>query len=170
MHLTTRTLLTHEVIQQRLMSLAERISVQLLAHEQGIGRLTLLSVTQSSQLLLQTFAGYLSQRGYELTVLMIPPEVSAKWVLEHQDAWDGACILFQDVSSTGQTLKSIQAALVPLLDIPVLSCCMFQKWSGETGVHMADFIGYSIPDEFIVGCGLEANGQFQERMDVSVLI
>lgn len=171
MHFTTRTLLTNDAIQQRLNSLAEQVLGDFTSQQSMPHRfLTVVAVTRSSTALLEQFCSCIQDLGWDVTVLTLSEPLSAQWFVNQKFAWDGGCLLFQDVSSSGETLLSSKNIFQQYLDVPVSSCCMFRKGVFVDHTQMADHIGFSIPDDFIVGCGLHANGQFQERTDVSVLI
>lgn len=171
MHFTTRTLLTNDVIQQRLNSLAVQVVGDFISNQTMSGRfLTVVAVTNSSTALLENFCAFVETLGWTVTVLTVSEPLSAHWFVTQKFAWDGGCILFQDVSSSGETLLNTKNIFQQYLDIPVASCCMFRKGASEDQISMPNYIGFSIPDDFIVGCGLDANGQFQERTDVSVLV
>ena len=171
MQLTTRTLLTNETIQSRMRTLADGVVQDLSAKQQVlVESVTVVAVTNTGMVLLQSFCEQLQSLGWTVTVLTIPEKVSAQWFLEHQSAWCGSCVLFQDVSTTGETLEKIANVFSQFLHLPILTCCMFKKTTHSQSNFKVEYIGFSIPNDFIVGCGLPANGQFQERTDVSVLI
>ena len=171
MHLTTRTLLSNNAIQQRLNSLAEQILGDLSSKQTVPTQfLTVVAVTSSSTSLLEQFCSHIRALGWGVTVLTMSETLSAEWFVTHTMAWDGGCVLFQDVSSSGETLLNTKNIFQQYLGIPVVSCSMFRKGAPTDQTSMADYIGFSIPDDFIVGCGLHANGKFHDRTDVSVLV
>ena len=45
----------------------------------------------------------------------------------------------------------LNTCLQQYLDIPVVSCSMFRKGAPTDQTSTADYIGFSIPDDFIVG-------------------
>ena len=134
--------------------------------------ITLLAVSSSSQLVVRDLAELL---GATCSCLVLPvnssgqPEVTASWVVEQQRYWEGVCILVQEVSDTGETLLQLRDQLSSLLDIPVQTLVLLQKKTKETYVFCPDYVGFSIPDEFVVGYGMGLRGQFSQLPHIAVL-
>ena len=162
-----KPLITQRHLQDRVVDLGREIQVKW--SETSI---TLVAVSTSSQLVTQDLAEYL---GDTCSCLALPlnsagqPEIIASWIVEQQRYWEGVCILVQEVSDTGETLLQLRERLFPLLDIPVETLVLLQKKTKDPYAFCPDYIGFSIPDEFVVGYGMGLRGQFSQLPHIAVL-
>lgn len=77
-------------------------------------------------------------------------------------------LLVDDILDTGRTL---QAALAGLSSATVRTCVLLDKPTRREpdGLQCADYVGFTIPDAFVVGYGLDHGGQHRHLPDISVL-
>lgn len=68
---------------------------------------------------------------------------------------DRHVIVVEDILDTGTTLSYIVNLLHQRNPASVKICAMFSKPSRRRESIQADFIGYDVPDEFVVGYGLD---------------
>ena len=77
-------------------------------------------------------------------------------------------IVVEDIIDTGITMK----ALVPMLEArgpkSVKVCAMLDKPSRRSVDFKADYIGYSIPDEFVIGYGLDYAHKYRNIPEICV--
>ena len=69
------------------------------------------------------------------------------------------CILIEDIVETGLTLISLSDYLRRYRPRSIRSVSLLDKPSNHQQDIAIDFIGFSIPDEFVVGYGLDLHGQ-----------
>ena len=76
-----------------------------------------------------------------------------------------AVILIDDILDTGRTLAAAKAALETAGAASVLTCVLLDKPARRVpgGLPRADLVGFTIPDRFVIGYGLDLDGKFRER-------
>ncbi len=77
-------------------------------------------------------------------------------------------LIVDDILDTGRTMAAVRLALVPL---PTRTCVLLDKPTRRVpeGTLTADYIGFTIPDLFVVGYGLDYAGRYRQLPDVCVL-
>ncbi|HCD30544.1 MAG TPA: hypoxanthine phosphoribosyltransferase [Phycisphaerales bacterium] len=78
-------------------------------------------------------------------------------------------LLLDDILDTGQTLATVQEALRQRGAIEVRSAVLLRKQRENPPVVEADFVGFEVPDCFVIGYGLDHDGRYRELPDVRVL-
>ena len=71
------------------------------------------------------------------------------------------CILIEDIVETGLTLNSLCAYLDGLQPKSLMRVSLLDKPSSRKEAILIDYIGFSIPDEFVVGYGLDLKGRYR---------
>ncbi len=82
---------------------------------------------------------------------------------------DANILLVDDILDTGKTLEVIKEHLSWFYPASIRIAVLLRKPNKSPNYIKADFVGFNIPDEFVVGMGLDYNGKYRERPDVSVL-
>jgi hypoxanthine phosphoribosyltransferase len=79
-----------------------------------------------------------------------------------------AVLLVDDILDTGRTLQAVK---VSLRGAAPRTCVLLDKPTRREpdGLQCADYIGFTIPDAFVVGYGLDHGGQHRHLPDVCVL-
>jgi hypoxanthine phosphoribosyltransferase len=77
-------------------------------------------------------------------------------------------IIVDDIYDTGTTLTGVIARLHELGAADVKVCVLLQKQKGQKPVQV-DWIGFNIPDRFVVGYGLDYDGRFRGLKQIRVL-
>jgi hypoxanthine phosphoribosyltransferase len=77
-------------------------------------------------------------------------------------------IIVDDIFDTGHTLSAVIARLKELGAADVKVCVLLQKKKGQIPIKV-DWIGFKIPDEFVVGYGLDYNGRYRGLKQIRVL-
>ncbi len=78
-------------------------------------------------------------------------------------------IVIEDIIDTGLTLKYIKEILLKREPKSLKLCCMLDKPSRREAAIDVDYIGYSIPDHFVVGYGLDFSGRYRSLPYVGIL-
>ena len=80
------------------------------------------------------------------------------------------CILIEDIVETGLTLKSLCGYLQSLGPKSIRTVSLLDKPSTRQQEITIDFIGFSIPDEFVVGYGLDLHGRHRALDHIATYI
>ncbi|MBP5654507.1 MAG: hypoxanthine phosphoribosyltransferase [Clostridiales bacterium] len=78
-------------------------------------------------------------------------------------------LIVEDVIDTGRTLVLLRDMLTARGAASVKICTAFDKPSGRTTQIKPDYNGIVVPDEFIVGYGLDLDGRFRDFGDIRVV-
>ena len=82
---------------------------------------------------------------------------------------DKNVIIIEDIVDTGNTIKKIKDMLSKREPKELKICALLDKPSRRTCDISADYAGFVIPDEFVVGYGLDYDEHFRELPYVGVL-
>ena len=85
------------------------------------------------------------------------------------DIKDKNVIIVEDIVDTGNTIKKIKDMLGERKPKCLEICALLDKPSRRTCDISADYVGFEIPDEFVVGYGLDYDEHFRELPYVGVL-
>jgi len=78
-------------------------------------------------------------------------------------------ILVEDIIDTGLTINYLKKLLSVRSPNTLKICSLLDKpWRRLTDI-VPDYCGFSIPDEFVVGYGLDYNGYYRNLKDISIL-
>jgi hypoxanthine phosphoribosyltransferase len=78
-------------------------------------------------------------------------------------------LILDDILDTGQTLRFLVGHLSDLGAASVKVCVLLRKVGRQRHPVHADFVGFEIPDEFVVGYGLDYNDEYRHLPYVAVL-
>ena len=78
-------------------------------------------------------------------------------------------IIVEDILDTGNTLSYLKKILLQRNPASLKICTFLDKPSRRTQNLEADYSGYTIPDEFVVGYGLDYNEHYRNLPYVGVL-
>ncbi len=70
-------------------------------------------------------------------------------------------IILEDIIDTGKSLKFLTEYLKKFNPLSISSCVLLDKKSRRTENIVADYVGFVIPDRFIVGYGLDYCNHFR---------
>ena len=82
---------------------------------------------------------------------------------------DRHVIIVDDILDTGRTLFALGARLKKLGAADVKICVLLEKKRRHEIPVKPDWIGFKIPDEFVVGYGLDYNGRYRGLKQIRVL-
>lgn len=78
-------------------------------------------------------------------------------------------IIVEDIIDTGLTLNHLKELLYTRNPASIAICAAFDKPERRKVDVKVDYIGMRIPDEFIVGYGLDFNGDYRHLPEVCIL-
>ncbi len=78
-------------------------------------------------------------------------------------------LIAEDIADTGKTLAALKERLLSCGALSVKVCCMLNKPSRRQVAVRVDHVGFDIPDEFVVGYGLDYAGRFRNLPYIGVL-
>ena len=78
-------------------------------------------------------------------------------------------LVIDDILDSGRTLSSVRNLLVESGSASVGTCVLLKKQLPTKPLIEADYIGFTIPDEFVVGYGLDFDGYYRNLPDIAVL-
>lgn len=78
-------------------------------------------------------------------------------------------LLVDDILDTGRTLRRVLEKLRPLGAKRIRTCVLLDKPSRRVEKVTADYVGFTIPDQFVVGYGLDFAEKYRNLPFVGVL-
>lgn len=78
-------------------------------------------------------------------------------------------IIVEDILDSGITLSNLQKLLAARHPASVRICTMFNKPLRRKADIVPDYVGLEVPDEFIVGYGLDYDERYRNLPDVCIL-
>lgn len=78
-------------------------------------------------------------------------------------------LIAEDIIDTGHTLKAVRERLFAAGALSVKTCCILNKPSRREAEISADYVGFDIPDEFVVGYGLDYAGKYRNLPYIGIL-
>ena len=78
-------------------------------------------------------------------------------------------LLIDDILDTGHTLANVSKMLRVLQPNSLKTCVLLDKKSRRSADIEADFVGFDIPDDFVVGYGLDFAGSYRQLPYIGVL-
>ena len=82
---------------------------------------------------------------------------------------DRSVLIVEDVIDTGKTLKTVKELLYTKGAKEVKIVCLLDKPARREAEITADWIGFVIPDEFVIGFGLDYNQKYRNLPYVGVI-
>jgi hypoxanthine phosphoribosyltransferase len=80
-------------------------------------------------------------------------------------------LIIEDIIDTGLTCEALVKYLSDYEPASLKLCALLDKQSGRRiGSIRADYAGFSIPDRFVVGYGLDYEGKYRELPDICTLV
>ena len=166
MNFSTKPFIDETIIQQRIQTMVSDISTSVPLFSEGV---TVVAATASSMQFASLFSSAFQRKGIDSVVLNGAVEATPKWLVDNQSTWLNACVILQDVSSTGQHLRKLQHLCLEHLNIPIRTVMMLSKNQEGESDWKPDWTGFCIPNEFVVGCGMDINGEMAALGSIKVL-
>jgi hypoxanthine phosphoribosyltransferase len=78
-------------------------------------------------------------------------------------------LLLDDILDSGQTIRLVQSVLREQGAIGVRTCVLLRKDRPAAREIAVDYVGFDIPDEFVVGYGLDFDNYYRNLPDIVTL-
>jgi len=78
-------------------------------------------------------------------------------------------LIVEDIIDTGTTLMHLKRMLQARLPESIKICCLLDKAERRVSQVEVDYIGFEIPDEFVVGYGLDYAGKYRNYREIGIL-
>jgi hypoxanthine phosphoribosyltransferase len=78
-------------------------------------------------------------------------------------------LVLDDILDHGETMNAIRARLLELGAKEFLCAVLVDKTLGRKKPVVADFVGLSIPDRFVFGCGMDAKGYWRNLPEIRAM-
>ncbi|WP_414661518.1 hypoxanthine phosphoribosyltransferase [Horticoccus sp. 23ND18S-11] len=78
-------------------------------------------------------------------------------------------LVIDDILDTGKTLKLVRDLVLELKPASVRTCVLLDKKARREVALEADFVGFEIPDKFVVGYGLDFAERYRNLPGIGVL-
>jgi hypoxanthine phosphoribosyltransferase len=78
-------------------------------------------------------------------------------------------LIIDDILDSGTTMKTVCELLRDQGAATVKACVLLKKNLPNPPAMRADYIGFEIPDEFVVGYGLDYGGYYRNLPDIAIL-
>ena len=85
------------------------------------------------------------------------------------DIKDMDVLIVEDIIDTGRTLKLLKEKLLARGPKSLKICTAFDKPSRRVNDLVPDYNGITVPDEFIVGYGLDLDGKYRDFDDIRIV-
>lgn len=82
---------------------------------------------------------------------------------------DKDILVIEDIVDTGKTLKKVIEILKAKGAKEVKICTLLNKKEGRTTEIEADFVGFEVPNKFVIGYGLDYNQKYRNLPYVGVI-
>ncbi|MBT8486118.1 MAG: hypoxanthine phosphoribosyltransferase [Phycisphaerales bacterium] len=89
---------------------------------------------------------------------VVPDDLAGKFVL-----------IVDDILDSGGTISRIRAELEQHNPRAVRVCVLLRKQRASALTTACDYVGFDIPDDFVVGYGLDYDGYYRNLPDIGVL-
>ena len=87
----------------------------------------------------------------------------------HEDIAGRDVLLVEDILDTGNTLSKLVAELKGRQPASLKLCVLLDKPERRTKPIEADYVGFTIPDAFVVGCGLDYDQLYRQLPYIGIL-
>src|SRR5207237_3882386 len=78
-------------------------------------------------------------------------------------------LLIDDILDSGGTVRLVQPMLLDRGAVTVKTCVLLRKDRPAARDTRVDYVGFDIPDEFVVGYGLDFNDYYRNLPDIVTL-
>lgn len=85
------------------------------------------------------------------------------------DCKDRDVLIVEDIVDSGITLSNLKAVLLSRKAKSVTICTLLSKPSRRRVNVDVKYIGFEIPDEFVVGCGMDYDEKFRTLKDICIM-
>ncbi|HTL53609.1 MAG TPA: hypoxanthine phosphoribosyltransferase [Planctomycetota bacterium] len=87
-----------------------------------------------------------------------------------KDVWtDRPILLIEDIYDSGHTMAALFKEFQDRGAKTILTCVLLKKTKERNEDFPLTFVGFQIPDQFVVGYGLDCDGKYRQLKDIVVL-
>lgn len=157
-----RELIPEDRIRSRVMELAQQIDEDYA----DAGEILLLGVLRGSYIFVADLSRALSiDRRVDFIALSSyerdARQAGVRLIMDARVSIEGRhIVLVEDILDTGRTLAYLLELLAARKPASIRSCVLVRKPTQETQVK-ADYVGFDIPDDWVVGYGLDFDDRFR---------
>lgn len=90
-------------------------------------------------------------------------------VIPRQNVINRTVIVLDDILDEGQTLLHVRDKLMDMGAAKVVTAVFADKQTGATKPIKADYVGLQVPNQFVIGFGMDAHGFWRNLPDIRVL-
>jgi hypoxanthine phosphoribosyltransferase len=98
------------------------------------------------------------RRGGDPSQIVLPPEFPVR---------DSDLLVCEDILDTGQTLSALRRHLEPLGPRRIRIAVLLDKPARREVEVMPEYVGFTVPDRWVVGYGLDSDGLYRNLPYVS---
>jgi hypoxanthine phosphoribosyltransferase len=171
-----RVLISQRQIGQRVHELAEQITGDLLSPKSENDEITIVPILTGAMIFCGDLIRQLplKMRINLITVSSYPGaslRTAGSQILGQQlhDISGRHILLVDDILDSGGTIKLVVPILKELGAASVKSCVLLRKDRPAAREVKVDYVGFEIPDEFVVGYGLDYNNYYRNLPDIVTL-
>lgn len=167
---TSRVLVTHEQIEEMLDRLADQLNRDYEGkHLIVVGILTGAFIFTSDlvrRLTMPVTVDFMQVSSYvgELSTGVLKIKKDMSYDIEGKDV-----LIVEDIVDTGRTLALLMEMLANRNPASLKVCTAFDKPARRVNRFVPDYNGLTVPDEFIVGYGLDLDGEYRNFDDVRIV-
>lgn len=78
-------------------------------------------------------------------------------------------LILDDIFDSGRTLAAVRELVLARAPASVRTAVLLSKRVSRSVAMRPDFVGFEVPDEFVVGYGLDYDGWYRNLPDIAVL-
>ncbi|MGA2499442.1 MAG: hypoxanthine phosphoribosyltransferase [Tepidisphaeraceae bacterium] len=78
-------------------------------------------------------------------------------------------LLVDDILDSGATIARVRELLMQQAPASLRTCVLLRKPAAGSARTPVDYVGFDIPNEFVVGCGLDYNDYYRNLPDIVTL-
>ena len=168
-------LVDEQAIHERIASLGREIDK--MYNRLGVDELTVIAITNGAILFAADLVRAISGPYVRLdTVRVSSYKDEDKPVCEPEivdsirlDISDAHVLLIDDILDTGRTLQKIVKIMKGFRPASLRTCVLLNKEGRRRSTMKADFVGFDIPDHFVVGYGLDFAERYRNLPYIGVL-
>ena len=78
-------------------------------------------------------------------------------------------LIVEDIVDTGRTMKKLLSTIAKYNPKSVKVACLLRKRTPLSSGYIPDYVGFEIPNKFVVGYALDYNEYFRDLMHICVI-
>ncbi|MFP4144817.1 MAG: hypoxanthine phosphoribosyltransferase [Phycisphaeraceae bacterium] len=176
-----RILISRDEIQQRLDQLADEIAADLRGEQDGgaPAEITLVPILTGSMIMVSDLMRRLPLRMqiHLVSVTSYPGEATTSRGAAIEEALTSLpdslesrhVVIVDDILDSGATLELVTSLLRRRRPASLRSCVLLRKQREQPPSVEADYVAFAIPDEFVVGYGLDFDDYYRNLPDIVTL-